>query len=116
MGKKEKRNTEEVRTILEAFLKLRDYLIVDGHIENDRTHKMRLLFKKPVVSRDEFINGLDLISQDLNDHERILLLEIADQNQNNLIDVSEFVYLVFESQHIHTIDAELMKETEEELR
>lgn len=78
MGKSDERNLEEVRSILEAFLKLRSYLMVDGHIENDRTHKMRLLFKKAVVSRDEFINGLSLISNELDDKERLLLLEIAD--------------------------------------
>lgn len=64
---------------------------------------MKNFFKKPQVSRDEFLNALNDITRNLNNQEKILLLEIADQNQTNNIDITEFIYIIYDSQNIQGI-------------
>jgi hypothetical protein len=58
--------------------KAKSFLLIDGQIENDRIHKMKLLFKNNQLSRDEFLNSLTLIHKDFTDKEKLILLEIAD--------------------------------------
>ena len=72
-------------------------------VNNESVNVMKQKFGKPMLSRDEFINGLDRITKDLNNQEKLLLLEVADQNMNNNININEFIYIVFESHEIQGI-------------
>jgi hypothetical protein len=65
---------EDVLCIISSLKKLKQLLLKGNEVDNEKIPIISNEFKKKIVTRDEFLNGLDRICKNLTNKEKIVLI------------------------------------------